>query len=132
MSQVTRKNETESSLVTAIVSGMQDKKVQDLIVINLKKINTAVASYFIVGTGQSRTQVDAIADGAMESASKNAGKRPWKKEGLIHKEWVILDYMDVVVHIFQPEARELYRLDLLWKDAEITPYEENLLVPKNN
>jgi len=122
MPQVKRKNEIKVDLVTAIVEGMQDKKAQDISVLNLKKIGSAVASYFILCTGQASTQIEAIAEGIMESAYKKSGQRPWRKEGFANKEWVLLDYIDVVVHIFHQEKRELYSLDMLWGDAEITHF----------
>jgi ribosome-associated protein len=122
MAQVKRKNEIKIDLVTAIVEGMQDKKAQDISVLNLTKIGAAVANYFILCTGQASTQIEAIAESIIETSYKKAGQRPWKQEGFANKEWVLLDYIDVVVHIFQRDKRELYALDMLWGDAEITHF----------
>jgi ribosome-associated protein len=122
MPQVRIKKETKFDLVTAIVEGMQDKKAQDISVLNLKKTGSAVASYFILCTGQATTQIEAIAEGIMEAADKKSGQRPWRKEGFTNREWILIDYVDVVVHIFHRDKRELYALDTLWGDAEITHF----------
>ncbi|OJW69954.1 MAG: ribosome silencing factor [Candidatus Amoebophilus sp. 36-38] len=122
MAQITRKNGTKIELVNAIVEGMQDKKAQEISVLNLSKIGSSVADYFIICSGQSNTQIEAIADNIIETSYKKAGQRPWKQEGFTNKEWVLIDYVDVVVHIFQREKRELYALDMLWGDAETTHF----------
>jgi ribosome-associated protein len=122
MPQVKIKNETKVDLVASIVEGMQDKKAQDISVLNLNKIGSAVASYFVLCTGQSSTQIEAIAEGIMEATYKKSGQRPLRKEGFSNREWVLLDYVDVVVHIFHSEKRDLYGLDKLWGDAEITHF----------
>ena len=122
MPQITRKNRTKIELIHSIVEGMQDKKAQEISVLNLSKIGSSVADYFIICSGQSSTQVEAIVDHIIEISYKKAGQRPWKQEGFTNKEWVLIDYVDVVVHVFQPEKRELYALDMLWGDAEITHF----------
>ena len=119
MSQVKTKKENQD-LLQVIIEGMQDKKAQDISVLNLQKITSAMANYFIVCTGQSTTQIESIAENIIEVGQKKAGQKPWKKEGFNNKEWILLDYMDIVVHIFQSEKRNLYSLETLWKEAEIT------------
>ena len=119
--KIKEKNITETeALIQAIIQGMQDKKAQDITVLNLQKIGSAIASYFIIGTGQAKTQVASITEGIIETSYKSAGKRPWKQEGLTNKEWVLLDYADIVVHIFHSDTRAFYSLDTLWGDAAIT------------
>ena len=110
----------ESALNEAIVQGMQDKKAQDISILNLKKISHAVADYFIICSGQAQRQVEAIADGIIEATYQQAGERPWKQEGLAVREWVLLDYGNVVVHVFHHEKRPYYMLDTLWGDAAVT------------
>lgn len=122
MTQVKRKNKITPDLVTVIVESMQDKKAQDISVLNLEKIGSAVADYFILCTGQASTQIEAIAENVIELGYKKAGQRPWKQEGFANKEWILIDYVNVVVHIFQREKRDLYALDMLWGDAEITHF----------
>jgi ribosome-associated protein len=122
MHQIIRKNENQTQLVNAIVQGMQDKKAQDISVFNLQKIRNAVANYFILCSGQASTQIEAIADHIIEVGYKSTKQLPWKQEGMANKEWVLLDYIDVVVHIFRQDKRELYALETLWGDAEITHF----------
>lgn len=122
MHQIIRKNENQTQLVNAIVQGMQDKKAQDISVFNLQKIRNAVANYFILCSGQASTQIEAIADRIIEVGYKSTKQLPWKQEGMANKEWVLLDYIDVVVHIFRQDKRELYALETLWGDAEITHF----------
>jgi ribosome-associated protein len=114
--------ESQTHLIHAIVQGMQDKKAQDISVLNLQKIGNAVTNYFVLCSGQASTQIEAIADRIVEVGYQSTKQRPWKQEGMTNKEWVLLDYVDVVVHIFRQDKRELYALDMLWGDAEITHF----------
>jgi ribosome-associated protein len=107
-----------------IVKGMQDKKASDIVVMNLKKVKNAVADYFILCSGNSDTQVDAISDSIEQEVYKMAQEDPWHKEGKQNKEWILLDYVDVVAHVFKKDKREFYGLEDLWGDAE-TSYIEN-------
>lgn len=123
MHQVTRKNESQPQLIQAIIQGMQDKKAQDISVFDLQKIGNAVANYLVLCSGEASTQIEAIADRIVDVGYQSTKQRPWKQEGLINKEWVLLDYIDVVVHIFRQDKRELYALETLWGDAaEITRF----------
>lgn len=123
MHQVTRKNESQPQLIQAIIQGMQDKKAQDISVFDLQKIGNAVANYLVLCSGEASTQIEAIADRIVDVGYQSTKQRPWKQEGLINKEWVLLDYIDVVVHIFRQDKRELCALETLWGDAaEITRF----------
>lgn len=99
---------------------MQAKKAQEISVLDLKNINNAVADYFIICSGNSQTQLKAIAEGIVETAYKQLGERPWKQEGLNAQEWILIDYVNVVVHIFHNTKRAFYMLDTLWADAAVT------------
>ena len=110
----------DSALNEAIVQGMQAKKAQDITLLDLKKIQHAVADYFIICSGSAQRQVEAIADGIVEATYQQAGERPWKQEGLAVREWILLDYGNVVVHVFHQQKRPYYMLDTLWGDAVIT------------
>jgi len=90
----------------------------------LKNIPNAVSRYFVICHGTSRTQVEAIADSVENLVRKANGSKPWHKEGYENAEWILLDYVDVVVHIFQDQTRSFYKLEELWADAVISRYDE--------
>ena len=88
-----------------------------------KKIETAVCKYFVICSGTSNTHVSSIADSVKKNVSKEIQEKPWHIEGLNTSEWVLIDYSDIVVHVFQEETREFYRLEDLWGDAKIRTIE---------
>lgn len=108
-----------------VVEGMLDKKAMDVVVMDLRNVKHAIADYFILCSGNSDTQIDAISDSVEEQIHKQSKQNPWKKEGKENKEWILLDYVDVVAHIFNKEKRTFYGLEELWGDAEITRISEN-------
>ncbi|HEY8400664.1 MAG TPA: ribosome silencing factor, partial [Cytophagaceae bacterium] len=97
-----------------IIQGMLEKKASDITVLDLKNIKGAVADYFIICSANSDTQADAISESVEKEVYKATSQSPWHKEGLEHKEWILLDYVDVVAHIFKKERREFYGLEDLW------------------
>ncbi|UOQ65488.1 ribosome silencing factor [Hymenobacter volaticus] len=111
-------------LAEVVVRGMQEKKALDIVVMNLKELKNAVADYFIVCSASSDTQIDAIARSVEEEVEKLTGQNPWQTEGRMNREWVLLDYVDVVVHVFLRDRRQFYALEELWGDAEIRYIEE--------
>lgn len=111
--------ENKVNLRETVVRGMLEKKAQDIVVMDLRKVRGAVADYFVVCTGSSDTQVEAIADSIEEEVYKTTSENPWRKEGKQNKEWILIDYVDVVAHIFKKEKREFFALEDLWGDAEI-------------
>ncbi|MEQ8302390.1 MAG: ribosome silencing factor [Cyclobacteriaceae bacterium] len=114
---------TDSEMLsTVIVKGMQEKKATDIIVLDLRKAKNAVADFFVICSGNSPRQIDAIADSIDEQVSKTLQENPWHTEGKNNKEWMLLDYISVVAHIFQNERRAFYMLEKLWGDAAITKY----------
>lgn len=115
-----KKNEVSSAeLIRHAVKGIEEKKGSEIVCINLKKIPNSACDYFLICEGNSRTQVQAIAGSVEEMVKQNTGSRPWHVEGLQNAEWVLMDYVDVAVHIFQPEARSHYNLENMWADAEV-------------
>ncbi len=106
-------------LAELVVKGMQEKKAADIVVINLKSLKNAVSDYFVIASATSDTQLDAIATSIEEEVFKLAGQNPWQSEGRTNNEWVLLDYVDVVAHIFLKDKREFYALEELWGDASI-------------
>ena len=111
------------TLVEHIIEGMQKIKAQDIVVMDVSKLTT-LTDYFVVCSGTSDTQIKAIADSVEEEVQKQTGEKAWKKEGLQARSWIILDFINTVVHIMSTEKREFYNIERMWNDAEIT-YIEN-------
>jgi ribosome-associated protein len=107
-----------------VVKGMQEKKASDIVLMDLRKVKNAVADFFVICSGNSDKQLDAIADSVDEMVFKGLKENPWHVEGKSNKEWMILDYTNVVVHIFRKDRRSFYGLEKLWGDADITEIEE--------
>jgi len=121
------KSETSGMLADIIVTGMQEKLGMNIVKLNLSGIPNSITDYFIICHGSSRSQVDAIADSVQWEVKKAIGVLPSHKEGFENCEWILLDYFDVVVHVFQAEARDFYQLEKLWADApreDIKPVEK--------
>ncbi len=100
-----------------IIAGMKEKKAEDVVVLDLKDIKNAFASYFVICTGNSNTHADSISDSIQEAVAKGIQEEPNHVEGLQNKEWILLDYFDVVAHIFKKEQRAFYALENLWGDT---------------
>jgi ribosome-associated protein len=115
-----RKGVSSEKLSEVIVKGMQEKKATDIVVLDLRKIKNAVADFFVICSGNSDKQLDAIADSVDEQVFKALKENPWHIEGKNNKEWMLLDYIDVVAHVFKKERRDFYSLERLWGDADIT------------
>ncbi len=112
------------TLADIVVRGMQEKKASDIVVLNLKELKNAVADYFIICSANSDTQIEAVARSVEEEVEKLTGEFPWQTEGRTNREWVLLDYVDVVVHVFLRDRRKFYSLEELWGDAQISYIEE--------
>jgi ribosome-associated protein len=108
-----------------IVRGMQEKKAQDIVVMDLRKVKNSICDYFVICSGNSDTQIDAISTSVEEEVYKASKQNPWHKEGKMNREWILLDYVDVIAHVFKKDRREFYDLEQLWGDAEIHVIEEN-------
>ena len=107
-------------LVETITKGIQEKKGHSIVVADLSGIEGAICNYFVICTGNSPTQVDAITDSVEEFAREKAGEKPVHVVGRENAQWVAMDYTDVLVHIFLPDTREYYNLENLWEDAKIS------------
>jgi len=120
---VKNKSFSESSQISeAAVHGIQEKKGNDIIRLDLRNIHSSVADYFVICHADSATQVRAIANSVEEEIYKALRLEPLRKEGLENCEWILLDYFDVVIHIFRTDKREYYGVEDLWGDAEIKYY----------
>lgn len=113
-----------NKLLEAIIEGAQDKKAHNLVSLDLSGFNGAIADVFVVCNADSPTQVEAIARGVEEKVQEMTGEKPRRVEGVTNAIWIVLDYVDIMVHVFQTEAREFYKLDEMWGDAPVTRYEE--------
>ena len=120
-----RKGVSAETLSEVIVKGMQEKKATDIVVMDLRKVKNAVADFFVICSGNSDKQLDAIADSVDEEVYKALKENPWHTEGKNNKEWMLLDYIDVVAHVFRKDRRQFYALERLWGDADITEIENN-------
>ena len=118
-----RKGVNSETLSDVIVKGMQEKKASDIIVMDLRKIKNAVADFFVICSGNSDKQLDAISDSIDAEVFKNFQENPWHTEGKNNKEWMLLDYINVVAHVFRKDRRAYYALERLWGDADITEVE---------
>jgi ribosome-associated protein len=105
-----------------VIHGMQEKKGNDIVRLDLRNIHAAVADYYVVCHAESAPQLRALALSVEEELYKAFKLDPWRKEGQQHAEWILLDYVDVVVHIFKTDKRQFYGLEELWGDAEIESY----------
>jgi ribosome-associated protein len=115
----------ESELINKIIFGIEDVKGVDVNIMDLTNITNTVCGYFIVCTGTSNTHVAAIVSSIRKHVSKELKEKPFSVEGNENQEWVLIDYVNVVVHVFQREIREYYDIENLWGDAKITNVELN-------
>lgn len=117
-------NSDESKKIAeVIIHGIQEKKGKDIVSLDLRNISSSVSDFFIVCHADSSTQVKAIADSVEDEMYKAFKEDPWHKEGFQNSEWLVLDYVSVVVHIFRTEKRDFYGVEDLWGDAEIVRHE---------
>lgn len=120
------KDTQKQILIDKIVDAIQDTKGQDIMIFDLSKIENAVADTFIICTGNSNTQVSSIAGNIEKKVRNELQERPWHIEGSENAMWVLVDYVSVVVHIFQKQIREYYNIEELWGDANVTKIEDVL------
>ena len=106
-------------LSAVIVNGIQDKKGKEIVCLDLRHLPHAVTDFFIICHGDSDRQVNAIANSIEDEALNKLGEKPWHKEGKQNSEWVLLDYVNVVAHVFHKEKRYFYDLENLWADADV-------------
>lgn len=112
-------------LSRTVVKGMEEKKAEDIVVVDLRGVKGSVSDFFVICSGNSDTQIEAIADSIEDEVQKASAEAPWRKEGFTNREWILMDYVNVVAHIFKKEKREFYALEELWGDAVITEVTQN-------
>ena len=114
---------TSKQLVHKIVEGIQDKNGRNVVILDLKYVENSICDFFVICHGTSNTHVDAISEAVEVKVKQDLQEKPFSKEGFNNLTWVLLDYEDVVVHIFQEEYRKFYNLEDLWADAEVETFE---------
>tara|TARA_B100000925_G_scaffold282313_1_gene255036 strand:+ start:4774 stop:5133 length:360 start_codon:yes stop_codon:yes gene_type:complete len=107
-------------LTKQIVNTIEDAKGKEIVTLDLRNIETSICDFFIVCTGTSNTHVKSIEDKIKKMISKKLGEKPINVEGSLTAEWILMDYYNVVIHIFQKQTREFYKIEDFWGDAEIT------------
>lgn len=117
-----KKLDNTNILLKHIIEAIQDIKGKEIISLDLTKIDVAICKFFIICTGASNTHVNAIEGNIKKNILKNVGEKPWHIEGTNTGEWVLMDYTDVVVHIFQKDIRSYYNIEDLWGDAKSITY----------
>ncbi|MES2864227.1 MAG: ribosome silencing factor [Bacteroidota bacterium] len=114
------KNISTDDLLASIIKGIEDVKGLDIDILDLRGIDNSVCDYFVICNGNSNTQVNAIVGSVQKGVSKELKDKPWHIEGTDVGEWVLMDYVSIVVHVFQKHIREYYNIESLWGDAKIT------------
>lgn len=117
------KTEISNKLAEIVVLGMQEKKANDIVKLDMREINATLSDYFVICHANNNVQVNAIARAVEEEVYKAFGQDPWHKEGHSTGDWVLLDYVDVVVHIFKEDKRDHFRIEELWGDAKRESYQ---------
>lgn len=117
---MTKKQVSTDDLIAVIIKGIDDVKGEDIQLLDLREIENTVCDYFVICSGNSNTQVNAISGSVQKVVSKATKDKPWHVEGQANSEWVLMDYVNVVVHIFQKHVRDFYDIESLWGDAKIT------------
>ena len=120
---MTKNISSPDELISLIVQAIEDIKGQNISLLDLRNIENTVCDYFIICNGNSNTQVNAIVSSVQKNVSKNIREKPHQIEGIENAEWVLMDYVNVVVHVFQKHKREYYDIENLWGDAKITEIE---------
>ncbi len=109
-----------TSLLDSIVEGMEERKAKNITILNISKLDNRVTDYFVICDADSKTHVNSIADSVEDTVIKLTNERAFHSEGHQNSEWILIDYINIVVHVFLRETREFYNIEGLWGDAEIT------------
>lgn len=117
---MTKQQVSTDELIAVILKGIEDVRGENIQLLDLREIENTVCDYFIVCSANSNTQVNAISGSVQKAVSKELKDKPWHVEGEANAEWILMDYVNVVVHIFQKQIREFYDIESLWGDAKIT------------
>ncbi len=113
-----------SKIIKTIIAAIREKKGENIISLDLRKINEAVADFFIICEAGNQPQIRAISDNVEDKVKELCSENPYHHEGYNNLQWVLIDYVNVVVHVMLPESRKFYRLEEMWSDAAATGHEE--------
>lgn len=116
------KSEESKILANVVIHGMQEKKGNNIVLMDMRRLNRTISDYFVVCHADSSMQVSAIAKSVEDEVYKVLKQEAWRKEGTENNEWILLDFVDVVVHIFKTEKRHFYGIEDLWADAEVQSF----------
>lgn len=122
---MTKKETNNDQLIAQIIKGIEEVKGNNIEILDLRAIDNTVCDYFVICNGTSNTQVNAIVNSIQKIVSKALKDKPWHVEGSDNAEWVLMDYVSVVVHVFQKHIREYYDIESLWGDAKTTSIQTN-------
>ena len=122
---MTNKETNNDQLIAQIIKGIEEVKGNNIDILDLREIDNTVCDYFVICSGTSNTQVNAIVNSVQKIVSKSLKDKPWHVEGSDNAEWVLMDYVSVVVHVFQKHIREYYDIEGLWGDAKTTSIQTN-------
>ena len=118
---IEKKTDSESTqLCEAIVEGMKENKANDIVILDLRHLDSAVCDYFVLCSGDSTTHVDGISNAVTKFVRKSIQEKPWHVEGKTNSDWILLDYINVVGHVFYKDSRGFYDIEELWSDADRT------------
>ena len=117
---MTKKQVSTDDLISVIIQGIEEVKGENIQLLDLRDIENTVCDYFIICSGNSNTQVKAISGSVQKLVSKQVKDKPWHIEGENNAEWILMDYVNVAVHVFQKQIRDFYDIESLWGDAKIT------------
>ncbi len=116
----TKKEMSSEELAQLVVKGMQERKALNIVVMDMRQVKNAFTDFFVVCSGTSETQIDAISESVDKEVWEATKQHPKSMEGKANREWILVDYYDVIVHVFKKDRREFYKLEELWGDAEFT------------
>lgn len=122
--RIRHQSDNAEAIVAAVVETMDSMKGKEIVTLDLRETGTAVTDYFVICHAASKTQVDAIADKIIDNVLEKLHVKPYHIEGRDNTEWILIDYVDVVVHVFLQSMRDYYQLEALWADAERIVTEE--------
>ena len=122
--RIRHENDNTEEVLKTVVETMLEAKAQDVTSLDMRELQSAVTDYFVICNAQSKTQVNAIAEKVIDNVRNKLHVHVYHEEGFENSEWILLDYIDVVVHIFLTEKRDFYKLEDLWADAERKNYED--------
>ncbi len=120
-----KRNASADELIALILHGIEEVKGLEINLLDLREIENTVCDYFVICNGTSNTHVNAIVNSIQKTVSKGIKDKPWHVEGSENAEWVLLDYVNVVVHVFQKHVRDFYDIEGLWGDAKVTMVESS-------